>query len=110
MKERALLRELAIFRDAHMHGVVDEFRWIPTNLQLADPLTKLMEADELLDALKSGIIRLKPNEKELKSKKGSMKLQFIHSIPETEQIRGRPDRFKAFMAKWLPTKLAIECS
>ena len=89
-----------------MQGVVDQFRWIPTNLQLADPLTKLMDADELIKALTTGVIRVKPNDQELKSKKGTMKLQFIHEVPECQQIRGRPERLQAFLAAHFP-KLAL---
>lgn len=98
VKEKALLRELAIFREALMQGVIEQFRWIPTTLQLADPLTKVMDADELIAALTTGEIRVKPNDKELASKKGTMKLSFIHELPLDMVKRGRSDKLEAFVS------------
>ena len=89
IKERALLRELAIFREALTQGVIEEFRWTPTNIQLADALTKIMDGSTLTNAISEGIIRLKPNSSELASKKGSMKLRFIHKLPPEMICRKR---------------------
>ena len=90
IKERALIRELTVFREALAQGVLEEFRWVPTNIQLADSLTKIMESTELIKSIKTGEIRLKPTSEELSSKKGSLKKEFIHFLPEDMVIRGRP--------------------
>ena len=99
VKERALLRELSIFREALAQGVIEEFRWIPTNVQLADSLTKIMDAHTLINAIKTGIIRLRPSHDELLSKKGSLKMRFIHQLPVELVQRGRTES----MLAWLET-------
>ena len=78
------MRELASFREAVNQRVISEFRWTPTNIQFADALTKLMDAEGLIYVIKSGEIRIRPTQKELTSKDGRVKILYKHSAPAPE--------------------------
>ena len=54
-----------------------------------------MDSETLYRAISEGHIRLKPNDQELSSKKGSMKLRFIHKLPQDMIQRGRMETFWA---------------
>ena len=87
-----------------MQGVLDEFRWIPTHLQLADSLTKVMDADTLIKTLETGVIRLRPTATELEGKKGTMKLHFVHKLPADQVTRGRPKAMQAMLRVIVPNQ------
>ncbi len=63
-----------------------------------------MPADQLIRAINTGEIRIKPNSDELRSKKGSLKKEFIHSLPVDMVTRGRPQLMLSWIRKNLPLR------
>ena len=67
----------------------DKVRWIDTSTMLADPLTKLMKADRLEDALSTGVIDLEPTaESQMKKfmKQQQRSKSSKKSVPPEEEL------------------------
>ena len=55
-QKKRLRKDLRAIKEGLDVGDIDSFNWIPTHLQLGDPLTKSMDARVLVEAIVEGVI------------------------------------------------------